>query len=179
MTTTRHLNRNDVPAHLRAGYDGRKFVAVLTETVVIPATAGFWDGGSRDQFHAICLATGATLPLPNADFMDTGARDRRTAIPPGLAIVRHSTFQGRDTGLTYFMRPEDAAPLLPAPAEELEPTQRAVLRIIRSYIPKVRMEYAEREGITADAYAAAKASLITAGLLNAAGAITTAGKNAI
>ena len=45
---TIHLEPSQVPAALRGAYDGRKFKAVVCESVEIPVTAGLWDGGSRD-----------------------------------------------------------------------------------------------------------------------------------
>jgi hypothetical protein len=179
MTTTRHLDRKDVPAHLRGDYAGQKFAAQLCERVTIPATAGLWDGGSRDVFGAVELATGNTRRLPDADPFNGAQRDARVTIPPGIAIVRRTYFQGKDLGLTFYLRPDDAAPLLPAPGPDLDPTLRAVLQITRSYIPKARADEARRQGITPETFSSAKALLMERGLLNAAGAITTAGKNAL
>lgn len=176
---TRHLDRNDVPAQLRQGYDGRKFVAQITGAVTIPATAGLWDGGSRDTYSAVQLATGATVAMPDADPFNGAQRDRRIDIPAGVAIVRRSVFQGRDSGLTFYIRPEDAAPLLPPPAAELDDVARITLETVAHYKPAYRLERARDKGLSGADYEAAKARLITSGHLNAAGAITTTGRNAL
>lgn len=179
MTTTHHLDLKDVPAHLRTGYQGRRFAVTLCEAVTIPATAGLWDGGSRDVYSAIDLATGATVTACNDGPFRGGARDQRLAIPMGVAILRYSIFQGKDCGLTYYLRPEDAAPLLPPPADDLEPTLRAVLQITAQCKPAYRLDEAAYKGIAPETFSSAKALLMERGLLNAAGAITTAGKNAL
>jgi hypothetical protein len=176
---TRHLDRKDVPAHLRTGYNGARFQAQLTDAVTIPATAGLWDGGSRDVFSSIELATGHTVTACNADPFNGSAKDRRLAIPQGVAIIRHSTFQGRDMGLTYYVRPDDAAPLLGAPAPTLSDLERAVLTITRNCISSYRQDEARRQGIGPTSWEGAKNRLIEAGLMKPNGAITTAGKNAI
>jgi hypothetical protein len=112
---------------------------------------------------------------------------------PGLAIVCHSHSCGSDAGLTFWLHPQDAAPLLPA-TEELGAIEQLVLdyTISRkaSYAGKDRYQqavddlrggYRSREGIARldrALWDAAKGSLIARGLLNKAGAVTVAGRNA-
>lgn len=180
MTTIiRHLDRNDVPRVLLGDYTGRQLCAQITDAVTIPATAGLWDGGSRDTFKAVQLSNGATVTMADADAFDGRQRDRRVTIPAGIAVIRRSIFQGRDTGLTIYIRPEDAAPLLPAPSLALNADARAVLDAARSLKPAYRADECARQGIDAACYAELKNALIGGGYLNAAGAITTKGKNAL
>lgn len=193
--TTIHLEPNQVPQHLRSGYDGRKFKAEVCEQVTIPATAGLWDGGSRDTYSAVNLATGEQMNVPGQDvaLFDKQRQSRNLPIVPGFAIVRHSIFCGQDTGLTFYVHPSNATAFLPAPTT-LTPWQRLVLMATRSlkssYGGRDRYEMAQTEysctkalGDTAfptrEQWEATKAELVIAGLLNKAGAITTKGRNAI
>jgi hypothetical protein len=188
MLNTVVLDARDVPPHLRGEYSGRKFRAVVGETMSIPADAGLWSGGSRDLFYFIRLADGARVPAPgqNAAPWDRSSSDRRMAIEPGYAVVCHSIFCGKDSGLTFYVHPADATAMLPAPSGDLTKAQRIVLICTRSYkssyagMSDYRFQEASRQtAITRDDWESAKASLIASGHLNKAGAITTKGKNAI
>lgn len=187
------LDARDVPAHLRGlcGYSGRTYAARVVETVTIPADAGLWSGGSRCVYHAVRLADGADGAAADHDAAPWDARgDRRVQLRPGFAIVRHSISCGRDLGLTFFVHPADAAPMLPAPVH-LDPTERLVLKYTcerkSSYGGRDRYDMAQDDARwTKDAapfptraqWDDAKARLIARGLLNKAGAATTAGRNA-
>ena len=87
-------------------------------------------------------------------------------------------FCGKDLGLTFYLLPTDAAPLLPPPSEELTETELVILAIIRGLKSGYRAEEYRRKGISEGELEAYKAGLIKRGYLNAAGAITTKGKNA-
>lgn len=184
-----YLNRADVPAHLRQGYDGAKFKAIVCETVTIPTTAGMWESGSRDAYSAINLATGRQISLDMIGGNDPWDRKAPITIelPPNVAIVVHTIFCGKDLGLTFYLRATNAAQLLSAPSIALSPVQRAILIATRSY----KASYAGRNRrdmwnadnraapIGAEAWNTGKAELVTLGYLNKAGAITVAGRNAI
>jgi len=101
---TIYLESNQIPAALRSGYTGKKFAAKVTESVFVPSDAGLWSGGSRDVYSLIELETGARLPFPGQDTSPfNGARqEREIPLKPGCAMVRHTTFQGRDPAFQAF-----------------------------------------------------------------------------
>ena len=191
-----HLEPAAIPFHLRQGYSGKQFSATVCETVTIPATAGLWEGGSRETFSLIILATGETF---SAGMQTTGPHsgaryDREVQLVPGRAIVRHVMFCGKDLGLQFFVHPQDAAKLLPAPQEELTPHQRVVLLATRSFkssyggrdrYQMAQGDYSCEKVLAGQPYPsraewdAAKADLTAKGLLTRAGAITPAGRNAV
>lgn len=190
---TIHLEPSQVPAHLRGAYTGRKFRAEVCETYTVPMDAGLWSGGTRETFHIVRLADGAKLPVVEHNASPwSGRQDVPVKIEPGFVLVRHSMFCGRDMGLTFHVHPADAVKMLPEPVE-LSAHERLVLeatgRFKASYNGQDRYqmaaaEYAWRPAETRLPFPsraewdAAKASLVAKGLLNRAGAITVAGKNA-
>ena len=195
---TIYLETNQVPPALRGGYDGKKFAARVVESVSVPSDAGLWSGGSRDVYTLIELASGVRHPMPgqSASPFDGARQERTVTLKPGFAIVRHSTFCGKDMGLTFYVHPDNAATLLPAPAAALSPVEKLILKYTKerkaSYNGRDRydmaaddMRYGSRgigeTGIetmpTRDEWDAAKAALISGGYLNKAGAITVKGKN--
>ena len=195
---TIYLEPNLVPPALRGGYDGKKFAARVAESVIVPSDAGLWAGGSRDVYVLVELASGVRHPVPGqaASPFDGARQERSIPLKAGFAVVRHTTFQGRDMGLTFYVHPDNAAALLPAPAADLSPVEKLVLKYTKerkaSYNGRDRYEMAVDDmryggsairalGVetmpTRDAWNAAKASLISGGYLNKAGAITVKGKN--
>jgi hypothetical protein len=166
-------------------YAGNKFKLAISDGTVNCASC--WGGGSRDYFVFLNLATmerTGTMPAQSAFDRKVDGLD---AVPmqPGFAIVEHSIFCGKDMGLTIHIHPDNATPLLPAP-NELSADESTCLKYTcgrkSSYagIPDYRFHEAhQRTGITRNAWLAAKASLIAKGLLNKAGAITPAGRNAV
>jgi hypothetical protein len=162
--------------------------------MTIPSDAGLWSGGSRELFHAIDFATGehASIPGQTAAPWDGARRELTVPIKPGFAIVEHSMFCGKDMGLTFYLHPDNATRLLP-PVVELSEHERLMLSatasLKSSYGGKDRYEmskdnvrYGNQEALakfpTRAEWDAAKQSLIGRGLLNKAGAITVAGRNA-
>ena len=195
---TIYLDANQIPPALRGAYSGKKFAARVSESVTVPSDAGLWSGGSRDVYTLIELASGVQHPMPgqSASPFDSARQERIVALKPGFAIVRHSTFCGKDMGLTFYVHPENAAALLPAPTADLSPVARLVLKYTKerkaSYNGQDRYDMAASDmsygghaikalGVdtmpTRDAWNDAKASLIADGYLNKAGAITTKGRN--
>jgi hypothetical protein len=179
MTKAIHLEPNMVPTHLRGDYTGRKFRAVVCESVQIPADAGRWDGGSRDAYHVVALTDGTWR----------GLRPRGCAVPlqPGYAIVCHSIAMGTDAGLTFYVHPANATAMLPAHVE-LTLIEEIVLRATCAYKAshggRDRYQIASEDSAgdafpTRDAWDRAKQTLAARGLLTKAGAITPAGRNAI
>lgn len=188
--TTIHLEAAMVPATLRAGYNGKSFKARVCETMTIPMTAGLWNGGSRDTYRVVRIEDGMMVDAVNHNAAPwNGARqDVVVKLESGIAVVEHTIFCGKDMGLTFYVHPDNAAKLLPAPVE-LSGHERIVLRATvsykSSYMGKDRYQIArDNAGCPSDfllrsEWEAAKQSLIARGMLNKAGAITPAGRNAI
>ena len=197
MFTTIHLEPSQVPAALRRGYTGSKFQARVCESLTIPIDAGLWDGGSRELYAAVRLEDGATITLTGQDAApwDMARAVREVALRPGFAVRVHVNFCGKDLGLRFYVHTDDAVKLLPAPVAELSPVDKLVLRYTAhrksSYMGKDRFQMARDDGRygygenagrlmpTRPEWDAAKDALIARGLLNKAGAITVAGRNAV
>lgn len=174
-----HLDPNAVPEVLRGNYTGRKYQVQVTERVHIPTTAGLWDGGSRDTYRAIRIADGREIGLSdqmNAPW-SAARQGREVILEPGVAVIRHSIIRGKDAGLLFYLHRSDAAPLLPAKVE-LTDLERKVLNIIGAIKSTYRRDAARRDSISDRDYDTAVESLRAQGLVNKAGAITVAGKNA-
>lgn len=193
-----YLDPSQVPARLRGTYSGKKFAAHVCTSVSIPATAGLWDGGSREYFYGLNLETGETREMAGQSASpfsrDYSRGDTKVDLLPGYAIVRHSHFCGKDMGLEFFIHPDNATALLPASQSALTPFEKYVLTATRSlkssYAGRDRYEMAQGEysctkvlnGEPVPSRAQwdeTKAALIAKGLLNRAGAITPAGRNAV
>lgn len=194
MSQSIYLEPAKVPSQLRGGYSGKKFAVRVCESMTIPADAGLWSGGSRDVYTVVRFADGASVRMPgqSASPWDGTRRDQTVTLTPDLCVVRQSDFCGKDMGLTFYIHPSNAAPLLPAPAE-LSKVEELVLSYTASrkssYMGKDRYDMARddaggwRGPVPADFptradWDAAKLSLVGRGMLNKAGAITPAGRNA-
>ena len=195
---TVYLDAAQVPASIRGAYTGKQYRAIVTDSVYIPSDAGTWSGGSRTLYSAIHLSSGESRPACDSYSApwDKNRKDQRVELKPGFAIISHSIFCGKDMGLSIYIHPDNAAALLPAPIE-LNPLERAVLKYTKekksSYngrdrfdmlvsdldYPSKRKELNLEIAPTRDQWNQAKDSLIAKDLLNARGAITTKGKNAI
>jgi len=189
MTNTVYLDRKDVPAAIRGQYTGNKFKVVVAESVTIPADAGLWSGGSRDHYQVVELFSSERRNAPNQhlDPWTSARQDRKVELKDGYAVVEHSIFCGKDLGLTIYINANNAAGLLPAPVE-LSADEQFVLQATRQYKSSyngldryqlaTQYNFSGKVFPTREAYNAAKESLIAAGFLNKAGAMTTKGKNA-
>lgn len=176
-----------VPATLRGNYNGKKFKAIVCLETTIPSDAGIWSGGTRDYFSFIKLATGEQIAMPGQGTSPWNAarRDITVKLEPGFAVVRHTMFCGKDMGLTFYVHPDNAAKLLPAPAAELSENEKLVLQATCSYKASYngqdRYSMATRGMDNAPSrwqWDNAKALLIAKGLLDKRGAVTVAGRNA-
>ncbi|HEX6826120.1 MAG TPA: hypothetical protein VF077_07360 [Nitrospiraceae bacterium] len=193
-----YLDPAAVPQHLRGGYAGKKFKAIVGVDVIIPAQAGIWDGGSRDTYRLIHLATGNTVNASDqfSHPGDSSRKNQHIKLEPGFAVVQHTTFRGDDFGLTFHIHPDNAAALLPPPAADMPLAEKLVLAATASF--KSSYGGRDRYDMARDSYApcwadnngkpafpsrdewqAAKLALAAKGLLNKAGAITPAGRNAV
>jgi hypothetical protein len=163
-------------------YRGKKF---KLSTDVPSRLDSYWDEGSRDYFSFYELSTSKVLDVgSNHPFFEAGKPRDLESLPPGVVIVKHSIFCGKDMGITIYANAGDLAPLLPEKLE-LTPHEKTVLEYTRTYkssyagISNYRFHEAHRStGIKSDEWEAAKEQLIEKKLLNKAGAITPAGRNA-
>ena len=111
------VRRGDVEAIVSAAfpsYRGRKFRVQPAESVTLGDT--FWDGGSRSQYTAVRLADGLASAA-NVGQPWSGVEGKSVPVPPGVVIVEHSIFCGKDCGLRIYVHPVDMPRLLPAAAD--------------------------------------------------------------
>jgi hypothetical protein len=166
-------------------YKGRKFK--LDNSGHPVNVTSYWDGGSRDYYVALNLATGQTLPVPqNGTPFDGGpVAPNGVKVPQGYVIAEHSIFMGKDSGITFYVDPQSATQFLPTPVDLTDDERialNATARLKNTYGGETDIRFRESRrdhGITRDRWNAAVARLKDAKLLNKAGAITTAGRNAI
>lgn len=192
MTTTTYLEPNQVPAVLRGSYTGTKFRAIVAESVTVPSHAGLWDGGSRDTYELIDMATGESVPASdNVSAPWDPRKDRKIELRPGYCVRQHTIFCGKDLGLRFYVHPDNAAKLLPPPPAPLTAHEKIVLEatctLKASYNGQDRYDMSRPPSWAIDKRAEfptraqwndAKATLIARGYLNKAGAVTVAGRNA-
>lgn len=191
MTTSIHVEPNAIPAKLKGSYNGRKFRIKVTDQPVRLSNT-FWSGGTRSTYALVDLDTGAAL-VASGNALDPpqfgGKEDIKVEIPPNHALREHSMFCGEDMGLTFYLRPENAAAFLPEPTD-LTPAEQCVLE----YTARRKAHYAgenrfdmhvsesrwrDYEPFSQDDWNAAVESLIDRKLLRKNKAITPAGRNAV
>ena len=159
-------------------YRGRKFSFQVVETVALTGT--YWDGGSRSSYGGVSLADYSAATVPQFG----GPTQAPTVeVTPGMVVVEHSIFCGRDTGITFYVHPSDAPQLLPEPDSVTEDEKIVLLftgSLKNTYGGRSNVRYTEahsRYGITADRWTAAQEALKVRKLLRANGSITPAGRN--
>ena len=94
-------------------YRGRKYRIVVTEGPI--SLNSHWAGGSRDYFQVVRLADGAAVTVPQNGSGFEPASVNQGLIPalqerlpaPGIAVVEHSIFCGKDIGLTLHVHPSN------------------------------------------------------------------------
>jgi hypothetical protein len=83
------------------GYKGRKIKVVKGDRYHM---SDFWDAGSREYAKAYDLATGkAARPLAAASNPFSRQAHTTIDIPDGVAIVAHSIFRGKDSGIRIIV----------------------------------------------------------------------------
>jgi len=161
------------------GYRGRK---IALSTDVPKRLSSYWDGGSRDSFAFVELATGKAASVhSNHPFFEKGQPSELEALPAGFVLVMHSICCGKDCGITIYANADQIMPLLPAATSELSADEKRVLyytRSLKSSYAGISNYRQHESGLSVEVWNAAKDSLISKGLLNKAGAITSSGKNA-
>ena len=168
-------------------YSGRKHKVSIEETVYVPSS--YWDEGSKTSAVFIRLDSLETGALPdNHPFFDRARVPNQLqageSLPlvPGIAMVTHSLFCGKDMGLTLHVHPQDVNPLalVDATPVELSVNERKCLEATRGFkasyggISNYRQHMS---GMSSASWNEAKQSLIGKGLLDKRGAITNKGKN--
>jgi hypothetical protein len=96
-------------------YRGRKFRIYASDTIVLSDLN--WSGGTRSQYRAITIEG---FPVGSTDIYnqmapwDNPAEGMVFPIPPGVCVVEHCMFCGKDLGLKIWVNPADMPKLLPA-----------------------------------------------------------------
>lgn len=164
------------------GYKGNKLEAVPFEGTI--NLNSYWDGGSRSYFQFIDLDTRKTLSVGQNGSPFDSASHEISELPFNVALVKHHI--GRYTYCRIYFHPDQITKLLPVEAVELTENEKMCLSFTRRYkssyggVSNLRFYEANRHhGISLEDWNAAKESLIKKKLLNKAGAITVAGKNAV
>lgn len=182
------VDRNDATIDRicrKVGYDGRKIKIRVTDSVSLMGT--YWDGGSRSTYSGLNLASMESVSLPQFNPPQFGGPSSPPEVPliENLAIVEHSIFCGKDTGLTIYISAQNAAPLLPK-SLELTQDEQTCLNYTSKYkssyggVSNYRFISASRDnGITLERWNNAKQSLTAKGLLDKRGAITIEGRNQV
>ena len=200
MNNAIHVEPKTVHALIKAtfpDYSGNKVRIIPVDTVTF--TDLNWSGGTRNQYQA-CTLTGENIDsrydLNSAAPWDNQFEGKSVSIPDGLAIVEHGYFCGKDMGLTIYANPRNITGLLPDKSELGAIEQLVLMYTIcrkSSHNGQDRYDMAKsdyryqsteagrilqgKEFPNREAWNAAKSNLITAGLLNKAGAVTTKGRN--
>ena len=166
--------------HTFPEYTGRKWeIEEMPERMGINS---YWDGGSKRYFALFDLASGKSLNMGDSHpfFNRTGNLELvRATCPINIILVEHDILQGKDTGITFWVKPENLQKMLPiTPTISLSWADRVVLVATRSLKPSYRIGNAMQDtGIKAGVYMEAKKSLIRRGILKKNGSMTVDAKN--
>lgn len=84
-------------------WSGRKFYFEISDR---PETLNsYWDGGSKDTYVLVDIKTKrVSIPGTNGPYQKEYPKFQPL---PGLALVRHTIFCGKDVGCTVHLHPED------------------------------------------------------------------------
>lgn len=184
---TVYLNPDQVPAAWKGDYKGKKYQARIVESLTIADYQMQWSGGTRSIFTAFGVDGKSIAVKPVKQWPDFGEQTIR--LQPGMVIVEHVIFCGNDMGCVIYAHPADVNPALAAPKVELTENEKWVLYATRafkaSYAGRNRRQMLNDElaykgkEMSEQAWLAASEALKAKKLLNARGAITVEGKNAI
>lgn len=175
-----HVQRNDPTTRWMLAafpsYKGKMFRVESCERVSL--TGAYWSGGSRVTYKAIKLDT---LEISEADAKIQNPfrvpEAPTVELVAGHGIVAHTISQGKDLGLTLYIRPENMVPLVTV---AVEPDVLKVLVATRSYKACYGGDknYRQRNsGLGPVAWDRAKELAIELGYLDKRGAITIEGRN--
>lgn len=77
----------------------------------------YWDGGSRDYYVFLNLATMQTMPMPAQSAFDRAVPGAdAVTLPAGVICVQRSVFCGKDCGLRIIVGTQDSEQLTAAGA---------------------------------------------------------------
>lgn len=166
------------------GYSGRKIEVVQFAGTMNLSSC--WEGGAKDEYEFVHLETMKAYSVPEngTPWSNGGKILQCSELPMNVALVQHSR-RGEHRWVTIYVRPENMTKMLAAPAgPALSDDEMIVLIATRSF----KSSYAGRKNnrfyeanqetlISEKSWFAAKELLISKGFLNAAGAITDAGRN--
>lgn len=144
----------------------------------------YWDGGSRNYWCAVRLTDGATSAVPENGTMFTPAIGECKELPADTVLIQYHA--GNHEYCEVYVKPENLNRFMLPAAVQLSREESIVLVATRtfknSYAGRANCRFFEANEVTKISLAeweAAKAGLKSKGLLNKAGAITDAGRNAI
>ncbi|RKY80843.1 hypothetical protein DRQ07_05165 [candidate division KSB1 bacterium] len=163
-------------------YKGFKFSYHICNNPVITVRS-YWDGGSRTYFNFVNFNSSEKLKV--LEERKEGLHTcKKVELIPGWALVEHSFFCGKDTGLTVLFHSSDKN-MLPEKAD-LTDNEKTVLIATSSYKnsyggrSNIRFHEARRStGITQSEWDETKKALIKRGLLLKNGGIRSEGRYAI
>jgi hypothetical protein len=82
-------------------YNGRKFSAEVKSRYFL---SNYWDGGSRNYMVAIDLKTARIMePSRGSTIPFNSIANTCIDIPPGVGILEHSFFCGKDMGIRLYV----------------------------------------------------------------------------
>lgn len=117
MSGTRiKARKRDIAAVLRVSfpeYRGRTYYVLPTETYRFSGT--YWDGGSRTYHVGVNLRNGRAVRIADnrAPWVNT-LEGQSVTMAPGVLIVEHVYFCGKDAGIRIYCHPDDCPRMLPA-----------------------------------------------------------------
>lgn len=169
-------------------YSGRKFT--VAEFHGPKRLDSCWSEGSRDYFEFVNLESMRTHRVQeNGTPWSNGGQILECAeLPLNVALVQHTIARGKDLGITIFVNGANLSKLLPAPGASVELSRNELVVLVAtrslksSYAGIKNYRFHEANEITKinlHEWEEAKASLQAKRLLNAAGAITDEGRNAV
>lgn len=165
-------------------YRGRRFAVEAFQGPM--RLSSYWSGGSRDYFAFVNMGVAglATQVPENGTPFTPAINNELTTLPTNIALVRYH--RGPHEYVTVFVPAENLNRFALPAAVPLEWAEQVVLAATATYknsyggLTNCRFREATRAtGIDENQWNLAKATLMAKKLLNAAGAITDAGRNAV
>lgn len=167
-------------------YRGHMFKLAFCETLDVRS---YWSGGSRDEFTFLRVDNGKAFRMPPQSAFDPRALGAEAVtITERMVCVEHSIFCGKDMGLTLHLPESVSAQVLEGVLENAPQVTRDEM-VVLTCTASLKASYDGRKpridrawecyNLDLAGWEKAKASLIERKLLNRAGAITPAGRNAV
>lgn len=164
-------------------YRGRRFTVQAFQGPM--RLSSYWSGGSRDYFAFVNMGNaGLVTHIPENGSPFTLGIDELVALPINVALVRYH--RGPYEYVTVIVPAENLNRFALPASVPLEWAEQVVLAATATYknsyggLTNCRFREATRAtGIDENQWSLAKATLTAKKLLNAAGAITDAGRNAV